>query len=88
MGHSIVAVIRAMGKAGWEFKEAQAALAAKKITPAENTIRIQLRAGAKGLGQPAEIPSKDLEALRPKIADKASDSDEKKAPRKSDAKKK
>jgi hypothetical protein len=73
MGHSVVSVIRAMGAAGWTFKEAQAALA--KVAPAENTIRIQLRAGAKKLAPPADIDPQKLEALRPALP--ASDADKK-----------
>ena len=67
MGHSVVSVIRAMGAAGWNFEEAQTALAKAKLSPAENTIRIQLRAGRLKLAEPADIDSKELKALRPNL---------------------
>lgn len=87
MGHSVVAVIRAMGAAGFSYLEAKTALDKAKFSPAENTIRIQLRAGAKKLAKPADIDPKDLEALRPKLTGSEADTGnaraEKKTPRKS-----
>jgi hypothetical protein len=73
MGHSVVSVIRSMGLAGWSVAEAQAALAKHKITPAKNTLYIQLRAGAEKKGKLADIDFKKLEALRPEIRGKIDD---------------
>lgn len=73
MGHSVVSVIRAMGAAGWNFEEAQTALKKAKLSPAENTIRIQLRAGRMKLAKAADIDPKELKALRPEIPAKSAD---------------
>lgn len=82
-GFSVVSVIRQCGAAGWTAKEVEAALAAEKIKPAANTIFIQLNCGRKKAGKLAEIPSKELAALRPKIDDEGAARDDKKPSKKS-----
>jgi len=70
LGHSLTSVIRAMGKAGWEYWEAVHVFESEKIPVAENTIRIQLAAGKRGQGgEPAPIGA-ELKKLRPDASEK------------------
>lgn len=63
-GHSITAVIRRLGKEGWEYDDVyflcgQTEVGAKELAP--TTIRIQLAAGKKGeRGEPAPLTSEQL----------------------------
>lgn len=66
-GHSMTSVIRAFGKAGWSLDEARAFFERNKLSVADATIKIQLRAGRIGEGgDSADFSKKDLEAMRPK----------------------
>jgi len=60
-GHSAVAIIRACGVAGWDFKRTRAVLNRIGATVADNTIRIQLNAGRKGLAPAAPVDVAGLE---------------------------
>lgn len=77
-GHSVVQVIRWMGKAGWDRKQARAALDYHKRPIANATIQWQLSAGRTGLanGKPAQIANlTDAQAAQlspPAEADKKS----------------
>lgn len=63
-GHSVTAVIRWMGKAGWGFDKAKAAIAAQSISIADATIRAQLLAGKKGeRGDPAALGEAEIKQL-------------------------
>ena len=66
--HPVTAVIRWMGKEGWEFKQANAVLKKLGVDMAPSTIHIQLRAGLtkdKSRGEPAELTMKqELELER------------------------
>ncbi len=54
--HSVTSVLRWMGKAGWNKKQARAALTALGIDIADGTIQIQVAAGKKGeRGEPANL---------------------------------
>lgn len=63
-GCSVVSVIRAMGKAGWDFETAQAALQKSGIKAATHTIKIGLKRGRDGQKKIAELSSQQLESLR------------------------
>jgi serine/threonine protein kinase len=64
LGHSATAVVRWMGRQGWDFDRAKAALARLGGQIAESTIRIQLRAGAKGeRGEPAMLTPEEIAQL-------------------------
>lgn len=55
-GYSTVAVLRTMGAAGWKFHEAKEVLERNGVEAADNTVRIQLRAGKLGVpGAPIDI---------------------------------
>lgn len=63
-GHPITAVIRWMGKQGWDFSDASKALANVGGSCAEATVRAQLRAGKLGQrGEPANITSDEAKKL-------------------------
>lgn len=65
LGHPVTGVIRAMGVAGWSFKEVRHVFDKAKIQVADNTIRIQLHKGKSGAQDPAEVSKKELANLRP-----------------------
>lgn len=65
LGHSVVSVIRAMGKAGWDFETAKAALVKAGVEAAEHTIRIGLKRGRDGQKRIAPLSAKELDTLRP-----------------------
>ena len=64
LGHPAVTVIRAMGKAGWTFDDAEAALKKAKIRAAEHTIRVALMRGRNGEKTIAKVAAKELNSLR------------------------
>lgn len=64
-GHQPTAVIRWMGKEGFSFQEAQAALQASGVDVAPGTIRAQLLAGRTGQrGAPAPLTLEQIEELK------------------------
>jgi hypothetical protein len=65
LGHSVVSVIRAWGKAGWSVQEAQLALSALKIEAAPHTIKGGLLRGrqADGTRRIAELTKAELDSL-------------------------
>ncbi len=64
-GHSVTAVIRWMGKNGFNFKQCKEALDSHSLQIAEATIRAQLLAGRNGTrGEPAELSDKQIKQLR------------------------
>jgi hypothetical protein len=78
-GHSMTSVFRAFGKAGWTLDEAREFCKREKIAAADNTIKIQLRRGAKGEEDPAPISKDELARIKPKVEkkEKAEKSDKK-----------
>lgn len=62
-GQSVVKVIRLMGSKGWSAKQAREAFAKQGISPATNTLYIQLACGKKGVGKLAELTNADLEEM-------------------------
>ncbi len=66
-GHSAVAVIRACGVAGWDFKRTRAVLTRLGADVADNTIRIQLNAGRKGTAPAAPVDVAGLERINPVV---------------------
>jgi hypothetical protein len=64
LGHPVTGVIRAMGVAGWSFKEVRYVFDKAKIEVADNTIRIQLHKGKSGAQEPAAVSKKELAQLR------------------------
>lgn len=66
-GVSVTAVVRALGKMGWDFDKTQAALKRVGAEAAEATVRIQLRAGVKGeRGEPAKLTADQIKQLESK----------------------
>jgi SPP1 gp7 family putative phage head morphogenesis protein len=61
-GHSIVSVVRGLGSQGVTFKEAKALFQQSGIQVADQTLRIQLKAGS--LGQGSMAPGELLTRLR------------------------
>jgi hypothetical protein len=87
-GHSITSVIRAFGKAGWTLDEARAWFKQEKIEVADNTIKIQLRRGAKGEEEGAPLSKKELAEIKPVVKASKKDKDKSsKKDKKSDKKK-
>lgn len=68
LGFSVISVIRAMGKAGWKFDEAQNALAQLKIAAKPHTVRMGLLRGRKNdkTRKIAPLSAKQLNTLRAK----------------------
>lgn len=64
LGQSVISVMRAMGKHGWTFDEAKAALDKANISAATHTIRRALKRGQNGELRIAPVSAKELEALR------------------------
>lgn len=66
LGHSVISVVRAMGKNGWTEEEATAALKKAGIMPATRTIRNALRRGKKNdkTRRIANLTAKQLASLR------------------------
>lgn len=64
MGYSVVSVIRAMGKAGWDYETAKAALDKAGIEAAQHTIRVGLKRGRDGQKRIAPLSAKELNTLR------------------------
>ena len=71
LGHTVVSVIRTLGKAGFDFKMARAAFDRLQIAAADQTLRIQLKAGRDGVGSLAELTVKELAAFKAPKAVKA-----------------
>lgn len=67
LGHPVTGVIRAMGVAGWSFKEVRYVFDKAKIEVADNTIRIQLHKGKSGAQEPAAVSKKELAQLRDSV---------------------
>jgi hypothetical protein len=66
-GQSVTSVLRWMGKDGFTFEEAKAALKTGKVSkmPADGTISIQIGAGKRGeRGEPAKLSAEDQKVLR------------------------
>ena len=66
LGQTVVSVIRTLGRDGWNFADTKAAFARVGVEAADQTIRIQLKAGKDGKGSYAEISKKDLAVLKGK----------------------
>lgn len=66
LGHSVVSVIRAFGKAGWDFETAKASLQKVGVTAAERTIKIGLMRGHKndGTRRIANLTKAQLDSLK------------------------
>lgn len=64
-GHSVTAVIRWMGKNGFNFEGTKKALKAQNLSIADATIRAQLLAGRNGSrGEPASLSEKQIKQLK------------------------
>jgi hypothetical protein len=63
LNHSVISVLRAMGRHGWDEWKAVRALKLHKIEASESTIKRALRKGSKGMGNIAPITLKQLETL-------------------------
>lgn len=72
-GHSVTSVIRAFGKAGWTLDEARAFFKREGIPASDNTIKIQIRRGAKGEQEGAPLGADLLKSIKPKLAAVKSD---------------
>ena len=77
-GHSVTAVCRALGKAGFKTADVRAIMKAKRIAIADGTVSIQTRAGKLGekdkgfRGEPAALTKDqfaELKALIPASAE-------------------
>jgi uncharacterized OsmC-like protein len=66
LGCSVVSVIRAMGKAGWDYETARAALNNARIRPATHTVKIGLKRGRDGQKRIAPLTKAQLNTLRVK----------------------
>jgi hypothetical protein len=66
LGHSVVSVIRCMGKNNWTFTDASTALMTAGIKAAEHTIKIGLKRGRDGQKRIAPLSAKELSALKVK----------------------
>jgi hypothetical protein len=64
LGHSVVSVIRAMGKAGWDYDTARAALDKAGIEAAQHTVKVGMKRGRDGQKRIAPLSAKELESLR------------------------
>jgi hypothetical protein len=64
LGHSVISVIRAMGKAGWDYDTARAALDKAGIEAAQHTVKVGLKRGRDGQKRIAPLSTKQLESLR------------------------
>jgi hypothetical protein len=64
LGHSVISVMRAMGKHKWTFDQAKAAVDKAKIKAADHTIRRALVRGQRGQLRIAPLTSKQLATLR------------------------
>lgn len=64
LGHSVISVMRAMGKHGWDFEQAKAAIDKAKIPAAEHTIRRALKRGKNGEMRIAPVSAKELATLK------------------------
>lgn len=64
LGYSVVSVIRAMGKNGWDFETAKAALGKAGIEAAQHTLKVGLKRGRDGQKKIAPLSAKELDTLR------------------------
>lgn len=71
LGHTVVSVIRTLGKAGWDFKTTRAAFDTAGIQAADQTLRIQLKTGRDGKGSYAPLTQKEIATLRGSRGSKA-----------------
>lgn len=64
-GYPVTAVFRWMGKQGWSVDDAMKAAAYYNIACSPSTVKIQVKAGAKGeRGEPAELSSNQVKELK------------------------
>ena len=68
LGHSVVSVIRAMGKNNWTYEAARAALDQAGIEAATHTVKVGLKRGRDGDKQKriAPVSAKQLQSLKAK----------------------
>lgn len=71
MGHSVCAVVRALGQAGVGIKHAEAILATKGITMPPASLSVQLGFGRSGKREPAALTKEQLKELRALAPDPA-----------------
>jgi hypothetical protein len=66
LGHSVISVVRAMGKTGWDFEAAKAALDKAGVKAATRTIQNALRRGKQNDGSRriAPLSAKQLATLK------------------------
>src|SRR4051794_29980704 len=63
LGFSVISVIRAMGREGWDYKQAEAVLKTAKIPAKQHTIKMALKRGRDGTHAIAPVTAKELNAL-------------------------
>lgn len=79
LGFPVTAVMRRLGKEGWDLDRVKRALAAMGVACSDSTTSIQVRAGAKGdRGEPAALTKEQLKLL----SDAADPPKEEKSPEK------
>jgi hypothetical protein len=68
LGYSVVSVIRAMGRAGWDYETARAALEAQGVEAADHTVKVGLKRGRDGDKTRfiAPVSAKQLASLKAK----------------------
>jgi hypothetical protein len=71
LGHTVVSVIRTLGKAGFVFADTRAAFDRLGIAAADQTLRIQLKVGRDGLGSMADLSVAQLATFKTPKAAKA-----------------
>jgi len=81
LGHSVVSVIRTLGKAGLTFKEIRAGFDKQGVVAADQTIRIQRKCGVDGVGSQAELTVKQIAQLKGKVPKAVSKDKPAKAPK-------
>jgi hypothetical protein len=72
LGYSVISVIRAMGKAGWDFDTARAALDKAGVEAAKHTLKVGLKRGRDGQKFIAPLSNKQLDSLRAAVTIKKS----------------
>lgn len=65
LGFSVISVIRAMGREGWDYKQAESALKTAKISAKQHTIKMALKRGRDGTHAIAPVTARQLSGLRP-----------------------
>src|SRR5438045_1222224 len=64
LGFSVISVIGAMGREGWDFDQAEAALKKAKVPAKQHTIKMALKRGRDGEKAIAPVTAKQLDSLR------------------------